>query len=448
MKLAWNILTTLSARLALLGVALASSMILARVLGPEGRGLFALVLLLPELARSFALLGFEQSNAVYAGLSPDGRRALVWQSAATATLLGGGIAFAGAYYLLQGAPGFPNLLKGPLWLYLLTFAALPLGMLVEYWGAILRGMNRILMLNVVEVATKVGSLALLVIFLLGLHRGVVGAVWANFLGAAGAVLLLVVLLKQVSVLGRPSFDWPLWKRGASFAIPAHLGTIAAYLNYRVDELIIAALLPPEQLGFYVIAVGLVERLWIVPGSVATALLPHLTNLQEHKPELAAIIARHVVLWVGAGCLFVFALADVVVRVLYSSEFSPSVAPLRWLLPGILTLSIGKVLVAELLAREKPRYTIWASGAATVVNIALNLVLVPRMGISGAGLASTISYTLLSFILIWYYLRETRVSWTELLPRRSDLLVYTGLLRRSRAAAAVPNASERDASQRP
>ena len=142
--------------------------------------------------------------------------------------------------------------------------------------------------------------------------------------------------------------------------------MAAYLNYRVDELIIAALLPPEQLGFYVIAVGLVERLWILPGSVANALLPHLTMSREHDPALPAVIARHVIIWTGAACLLIFALADLVVQVLYSSAFAPTIAPVRWLLPGIFTLSIGRVLVAELLAREKSRYLLWASGVAASV----------------------------------------------------------------------------------
>ena len=81
-----------------------------------------------------------------------------------------------------------------------------------------------------------------------------------------------------------------------------------------------------------------------------------------------------------------------VTILFSSSFSGAVAPLRWLLPGIFTLSIGRVLVAELLARETPQYIVWASATAVVANVIGNLVLVPRMGISGASLASSVSYS--------------------------------------------------------
>lgn len=426
MNLIPNILTTLSARLASLAIALISSIVLARALGPEGRGLFALVLLLPELAQSFGLFGFEQANAVYAGREPEARRALVWQSAIIAGVAGGVLALGGIFFLALRGPGSQALLHGPLWLYLLPLSTVPCGLVSAYWGAVLRGMNRIILINCVEVGTRVASLVLVVAFVAWLRLGVAGAVWSNVVLDVGMVGLLVVLLRRVGAWGRPLFNRSVWRRTGRFALPAYSGTVMSYLNYRVDQFIIAAMLPPEQLGFYVIAVGLAERLWIPTGAVATALLPHLTNSPERDPALPAVIARHVMLWTGAACLLVFALSDVLVRVLYSSAFAPTVAPLRWLLPGIFTLSVGKVLVGEMLAREKIRFTVWVGAAATLVNIAGNLVLVPRMGISGAALASSISYSLVSLIVTWYYVRETGVSWTVLLPRRSDLVSYAAL----------------------
>jgi O-antigen/teichoic acid export membrane protein len=344
--------------------------------------------------------------------------------------VGGIIAIAGMYFLALGAPGFPGLVHGPLWLYLIPLSMVPSGLVIEYWGAILRGMNHILLLNGAEVGTKVAALVLVLIFVWQLQLDVAGAVWAGAIVDMSTVALMVALLMHVGVWGRPSFDRLLWGRTVRFALPVHSGTIAAYLNYRVDEFFIAALLPPEQLGFYVIAVGLVERLWILPSAVTTALLPHLTNSRERDSMLPAAISRHVVIWTGVLCLLVFILGDLIVRTLFSSAFAPAVAPLRWLLSGIFALSVGKVLVVELLAREKPRYTVWASGIACLVNIIGNLLLVPRMGISGAALASSISYSLLSLILAWYYLQETGASWMALVPCRNDLLTYTALWHRA------------------
>jgi O-antigen/teichoic acid export membrane protein len=423
MKLAWNILTTLMARFALLILALVSSVVLARMLGPEGRGLFALVLLLPELASSLGLLGFDQANAVYAGLEPKKRHTLVWQSAAVAGVVGGIVALAGMAFFWGGAPGFQSLVRGPLWLYILPLSMVPCKLLVVYWGAILRGMNHITLLNGIEVGTKVGSLALVLLLVGGWRLGVEGAVWADTLASISCVGLMIVLLRYTGVWSRPAIDRAFWRHTGRFAMTSYGGTAAAYLNYRADELIIAVLLPAEQMAFYVIAVGLAERLWILTGSVANVLLPHLTNMKERDSALPALIARHVIIWTAVACFMVFAFADQIVRILYSSAFAESVYPLRWLLPGILTFSVGKVLVAELLAREKPRYSLWATSIATVVNIACNLVLIPYMGIAGAALSSSISYSILSIMVTYCYLKETNLPWTVLVPRWNDMQHY-------------------------
>src|SRR5207244_12524468 len=109
LQLVRNIGSTLVTRAVTIVLALLSSIVLARVLGPEGRGSFALVMILPSLAGTIGLLGFEQANAVYAGLEPLRRRALAWQSAAVAAGMGGALGAAGAIYFLAGAPGLAAL---------------------------------------------------------------------------------------------------------------------------------------------------------------------------------------------------------------------------------------------------------------------------------------------------------------------------------------------------
>jgi len=174
-QLAWNIGSTLVTRVAVLLIALLSSVVLARTLGPEGRGVFALILLLPTLATSLGLLGFEQANAVYAGLAPGSRGVLVWQSAAVALGVGGTVAGVGMAYFLAGAPGFKALAGAPPALVLLLLATIPARLIVDYWGAIIRGMNRIQLINAVEIGTRVIMFVGVVVLVWGLGLGVTGA---------------------------------------------------------------------------------------------------------------------------------------------------------------------------------------------------------------------------------------------------------------------------------
>lgn len=433
MKLGWNILVTFGCRIALLMLSMVSSILLARILGPEGRGLFALVLLLPELATNLALLGFDQAFVVYAGLTPERRRALVWHSALLATCVGTLVAIGCIVFLVIGAPGFHSLLKGQLGLYIFALTTVPARLLVVYWSGIVRGMNRIAVINFVDVTTKLVSVGLVILLVGTLRFGVAGAVWVDFLVNVGKVILFVSLLIYLGQWGSPSFAGEFWWRTAKFALPAYGASMVSYLNYRVDQFIIGMLLTPQELAFYVLAVDLAETLWIITGAVAGPLLPHLTNTPDRDPALAAHVARHAVIWTGGACLVVFLFADPLISLLYSSAYLPAVAPLRWLLPGIFTLTIGKIVVAELAARERIHYTLWAGLAAVLMNVVGNLLLIPRLGVSGAAVASSISYSLLGLIVTWYYLRETRLSWKALIPCRDDLLPYIAFWRRSVSA---------------
>ncbi len=428
MNLARNILATFGSRLILLGLALIGSIMAARFLGPEGRGLLALVLLLPDFAKTLGLFGFDQANAVYAGLEPGRRRALVGQSAVIGFVLGSIIALACAAWLAFGAVGMRAMIHGPLWLYMLPLATIPTVLVAQYWGAVLHGMNRIVLINTVDVVIKSITLVLFLVFVGSLRLGVVGAVWSDAIMSVADLFITAYLLIRLNIGVRPSFDTGLFIQTARFALPAYFSTVLTYLNYRVDQFIIAVLLTPIELGYYVIAVGIAERLWMLTGAVAGPLLPHLTNSPDRDPAVAAVASRHVLVWMGAACLLVFVFCDVAIRLLYSAEFMPTVAPLRWLLPGIFTLSVGKVLVAELLARKKVMFTLSIAIVAAALNITGNLILIPTMGISGAAVASTISYTISSALLAWCYVRETRLPWVTLVPRCSDLRIYVTLAR--------------------
>lgn len=426
MNLTADITSTFATRVLVAGLGLISSVVLARYLGPDGRGFFALVMLLPELAVTFALLGFDQAYAVYAGLEPTKRLPLLWQAAAVAVLAGSIAGIVGASVILLGSSGVEAMTHGPAWLYVLPLAFLPVRLFHIFGSAILRGMKRIALVNAYDLGSKIVAVTLIFIVVAWLGLGVEGAVFTEAALALGGIVLLLYLFRIVGVWGMPQFDRPLWRRTTRFALPAYVGSVTSWLNYRVDQLIIAVMLPPAQLAFYILAVDLAERLWILAGAVSSAVLPHLTTTDDRDPALAAAVARHVMVWTGLACLILFLFAQLLVVTLYSTEFAEAVAPLRWLLPGVFALSIGKVLVQEVVAREKVHITMWIALVAALVNVVGNLALIPRMGIAGAALASSLSYCLVAGLVTWTYVRVTGVTAAMLIPRRSDLIAYSAV----------------------
>jgi O-antigen/teichoic acid export membrane protein len=95
-----------------------------------------------------------------------------------------------------------------------------------------------------------------------------------------------------------------------------------------------------------------------------------------------------------------------IALLYGADFLPSFVPFLWLLPGICLFPIFKLLTVDLAARGYPGYGTVASAAALAANIGGNVLLIPRMGMAGAALATTISYSCMSLLCLVFFVRKT------------------------------------------
>jgi O-antigen/teichoic acid export membrane protein len=105
--------------------------------------------------------------------------------------------------------------------------------------------------------------------------------------------------------------------------------------------------------------------------------------------------------------------------LYSEEFAQSALALRLLLPGIVAMSVSKILANDISGRGHPGINSYQSAVTFAVNVILNLFLIPRFGVSGVAVASSISYSLLAILKIITYFRMTNVSLRKILLLDTD-----------------------------
>jgi O-antigen/teichoic acid export membrane protein len=109
---------------------------------------------------------------------------------------------------------------------------------------------------------------------------------------------------------------------------------------------------------------------------------------------------------------------------FGERFRPSIAVVWLLLPGTLALCLGRVAASDLSGRGHSGYSSVFSVAALVVTIALDLILIPRLGIDGAALASSAAYLTNAILLLSALKHEIRVTWRSLLvPKRADYASY-------------------------
>jgi len=184
----------------------------------------------------------------------------------------------------------------------------------------------------------------------------------------------------------------LFKGSAKYGLKCYFGNLAQFLNYRLDMFLVAIFLTPIAVGFYSISVGIAEKLWMLPGSIATVLFSKISSLKDVEANnITSRVARHTFFIIFVISLFLAILAKPLIKILFGSAFLPSLAPLLILLPGVIALGGAKTLTADLAGRGRPEVGTIASFISLAVNVPLNLWLIPKWGISGAAFASSIAY---------------------------------------------------------
>lgn len=197
-----------------------------------------------------------------------------------------------------------------------------------------------------------------------------------------------------------------------------LATLFFVIYFRIDSVMLAIFRTPSEVGQYGAAYQVVELLLKVPILVSFVTLPIAFQVGNSERMLDAYRGklRHLAV-LGMLCsLGVYALADPILHALVGGRFGPAVAALRILAPALWIKFVG-VAAADLLTTsdKQARRTILA-GLAALVNIGLNLYLIPHFGIRGASWATVVTEALLAagFFLSLRTLRVGRVGGPVLL----------------------------------
>lgn len=424
-----NSVITFSSQILTFALGFAASIILARVLGPEGKGIYALIVLIPALMLKLGSLGIEATNVYFTGSKRYGIKDIVSNSLLCGILLGSILIllFFGVFHfdIFQNYLASNQINSFYLWLVVLT---VPFSLLSGFLISIFLGAEKITVYNKINIFNSTFQLILLTVFLVILKKGVFGAVISYVIGIIAVALVVVLLITKFTKITL-YFNRRLLKDSTKYGLKAYFGNLTQFLNYRLDMILVAAFLTPASVGFYSISVGIAEKLWMLPGAIATVLFPKISSLKDKEANnLTPRIARHTFLIIFVLALILALIARPVIKILFGSVFLPSVMPLMILLPGIIALGGCKILTADLAGRGKPQFGTYAAFVSLVVNIPLNLWLIPKWGISGAAFASSIAYITATLIVMAAFVKISNTSWVRiLLFNKNDFQDYKNLL---------------------
>lgn len=223
----------------------------------------------------------------------------------------------------------------------------------------------------------------------------------------------------------------LARRIIAFGIKGQAGNLMTLLNLRLDFLLIGALLGPATLGVYSIASKYAELVRLLPIAINWMLYP---RFARDEPADALSRARRLLPALGGvtalSAIPFFLLAGPVIPFLYGGAFEPAVVPAHVLFVGLAGEGVGAVIVAFLLGRGRPGLASIASGCGLAVTAMLDVLLIPRWGVLGAALTSTVVYLLTDVILLAFFVVLSRPGGVLPVPEP----VLPGLPSRSPGAA--------------
>lgn len=167
----------------------------------------------------------------------------------------------------------------------------------------------------------------------------------------------------------------------------------------VDVLILELYRGQEKVGYYRAALVLTQLLWLVPRSIQSVMIQSTSNLWEdnrieHITELASRASRYTLLFTLLLAVGLATLAHQFVPIYYGEAFRPAVIPVLLLLPGTVGFSLARPMFAISQAKGDLKVLIAATGATALINLGLNLVLIPTYGMVGAAVATSVGYGLL------------------------------------------------------
>jgi O-antigen/teichoic acid export membrane protein len=395
-----KVVETFGTRVLLVAMSLATSVIVTRTLGPEGRGLYATTVAVGVIGAQFANLGLHASNTYYVARDRGLLPALLGNSLLVSFGLGGfGVLIAWVVFVAwpQIAPLDGVLLGLALWW-------IPFALAYMLLQNLLLGIQEIRAYNTIELVTKLISIGLIVLLI------ALGAVTPAMMYLASFATMVIGLLwvtwrLRARLARQVAISADLFRQGLRYGFKAYLAAFFAYMVLRVDLLMVKQMLGAEAAGYYSVAANLADLALMLPVVTGSLLFPRLSAMSsgEQRWRFASKVAAGVGGVMLVGVVAARFLAQFGITLLYGDLFLPAVPPFLWLLPAIVLMSVNTILMNYFAASGMPPVTVYSPGVAALLNMALNLWLLPRLGIVGASLSSIAAYGLmLSFSVGYLY----------------------------------------------
>jgi len=399
--------------------AMLGGILVARFLGPAAKGQLTVLIALGAMAVLLCSFGVHQSSIYFLGRHKDERTEIV--STNTVFALVGGLLTAAA--LAAVAIAFQRqLLHGiALSLFFVYLAAVPANYLNEFVRRTLLGTGRVVLYSIPDLVQGVSLLFGTALVILSFGKHVEPLVVLRVATEVGTAVFMLAYLWRV-VPFRLKASGQLLRRQLGYGIKNYASSIFWLFLITGDAILVNHFLGNSATGVYSVAVSLGLPVTMLGAVVGTLIFQRVAadESEESRRENTNRVVRVLVVIASSVVIALGLAANWLVPFVYGAEFHGAIDALWLLLPGLLALALESVVMGYLAGNGSPPVVYWGPFLGLVVNIGVNLVLIPRLGINGASISSSIGYSLVLVIALIYYMRLTDSRLGDvLMPRRSD-----------------------------
>lgn len=218
--------------------------------------------------------------------------------------------------------------------------------------------------------------------------------------ACNAVYATFTIYKRFDFAPYPKFDPKTFRFLWGIAIPFALAAIFARVYGYIDSLLLKQMVGSEAVGYYSTPYKITFAFQFIPLALTAALYPRLSEYFFHAKEKFVTVLHDsikyllvVAMPISVG---IAVLARPIILLLFKEEFLPSVLPLQILIVSLVFSFLSFPLGAALNASDRQKTQTTIVGIVMVVNIIMNLLLIPLIGVSGAAVSALVGNFLLTF----------------------------------------------------
>jgi O-antigen/teichoic acid export membrane protein len=389
LKRAWlsGVLSTIATNIAIQGLGVVTGLIVARSLGPQGRGEVALVMLWPMLLASLGALGVPQAVTSFVAQHPNRASAA----------LGAGLSLAGlqsVVCLAIGVFGLPLLLAHEhaliVTLSLRFLFLIPLNLSTLVSLGLLQGQLKLKGYNLLRLSMSLfytaGLIALRAAHAVSVEHIIDILLLCNALTTA--LSLTAALRSSSKILQAPR---AVCRDLLRFGIRIQGSNVSPMINQRLDQLLISVMMTPLQLGLYSVALTTSSACDPLASAFAAVIFPKAAQRAASGRGLSQILR------IVANCsaliallgLAMFCAVPSLIRACFGLSFMGAVGPCQILTVASVLRAVRSVICAALSGFNRPLSSSVSEGIALGLSAAALPFLLGSRGIAGAAIGATI-----------------------------------------------------------